>query len=51
MGYLIPEIRIELGGVERTFKEVYIAAAPEKLQRGDRENIKMLVNPRMLKIE
>ncbi|MBQ7926333.1 MAG: sigma-E processing peptidase SpoIIGA [Lachnospiraceae bacterium] len=49
MGYLIPEIRIELGGVERSFQEVYIAAAPEKLQRGGRENIKMLVNPRMLR--
>lgn len=51
MGYLVPEIRVELGGVERTFKEVYIAATPDKLQRDGREGIKMLVNPRMLQSE
>ncbi len=51
MGYLVPEMRVELAGVERIFKEVYIAATPDKLQREGRDSIKMLVNPRLLKEE
>lgn len=51
MGYLLPEIHVELGGIDRCFKEVYVAATPDKLQRDGRENIKMLVNPRLLKNE
>ncbi|MBQ7933678.1 MAG: sigma-E processing peptidase SpoIIGA [Lachnospiraceae bacterium] len=49
MGYLIPEIKVELGGIERCFREVYIAVAPDSLRQGERKNVKMLVNPRLLK--
>ncbi len=51
MGYLVPEIRVELAGVERVFRDVYIAATPDKLQKEGRDSIKMLVNPRLLKGE
>lgn len=48
MGYLMPEIRVRIQGVEQICREVYIAATPDKLQGNGRNDIKMLVNPRML---
>lgn len=48
-GYLLPEMRIELDGIIRKRKNVYIGISEEKLAEG--ENYAMILNPLVLKEE
>ncbi|MDE6167617.1 MAG: sigma-E processing peptidase SpoIIGA [Acetatifactor sp.] len=50
MGYLLPELRLEVGGLERTFRRVYIAVSKEEIasDSAGAEAVKMIINPRLL---
>lgn len=53
-GYLLPELQVELEGMRKVFREVYIAVSPEGISGADTpeaESIKMIVNPRILSEE
>lgn len=41
-GYLLPELRLEVNGMCKTFRNVYIAVSPECISE------KMIINPRIL---
>lgn len=50
-GYLLPELRLEIDGMCRTFRDVYIAVSPESIsEAGDSraDSVKMIINPRLL---
>ncbi|MDE5588620.1 MAG: sigma-E processing peptidase SpoIIGA [Acetatifactor sp.] len=50
-GYLLPELHVELDGMRKVFREVYIAVSPETISAADvpeAESIKMIMNPRIL---
>lgn len=47
-GYLLPEILIEMDGVTRKCKDVYVAVSEENIS-GDKSQVKMIVNPVLLK--
>ncbi len=44
-GYLLQKLQLDLGGVEKTFSNVYVAVCQEKIS----EDVKMIVNPMILK--
>ena len=47
-GYLLPELKLEIGGITRTFSQVWIAASPQGISEQDNaeaESVKMIVNP------
>lgn len=50
MGYLLPELRLEVGGLEKTFRKVYIAVSKEAIasDSAEAEAVKMIINPRLL---
>ena len=41
-GYLLPELCIEVNGMSKTFRDVYVAVSPESI------SVKMIINPRLL---
>ena len=46
--YLLPELQLELNGITRTFRQVWIAASPQGISEQDNaeaESVKMIVNP------
>lgn len=50
-GYLLPELRLELRGMEKGFQDVYIAVSPEAISSSGeqgQEPVRMIVNPRLL---
>lgn len=50
-GYLLPELALEVGGVRKELRDVYIAVSSEGLhapQSAAEESIKLIVNPRLL---
>lgn len=50
-GYRLPELRIDLGGVEKVCKDTYIAVCEEYLSEGNGEGsvpVKMILNPELL---
>lgn len=50
-GYLLPELRIDLGGVEKVCKDTYIAVCEEYLSEENEEGsvpVKMILNPELL---
>lgn len=50
MGYLLPELRLEVEGLGKTFRDVYIAVSTEEisLDSAEAEAVKMIINPRLL---
>lgn len=53
-GYLLPELRLEVQGIQRIYKDVYVAVSPEMisaLDRGDEKTIKMIINPDLFQKE
>ena len=47
-GYLLPELQLEIRGITRTFRQVWIAASPQGISEQDNaeaESVKMIVNP------
>ena len=50
MGYLLPELRLEVDGLEKTFRKVYIAVSKEAIasDSAEAEAVKMIINPRLL---
>ncbi|MCH5340250.1 MAG: sigma-E processing peptidase SpoIIGA [Acetatifactor sp.] len=47
-GYQLPELKLELNGITRTFRQVWIAASPQGISEQDNveaESVKMIVNP------
>ncbi len=50
-GYLLPELRLELDGVEKICRDVYIAVSDEPVNGGEQrqeEGVRLIVNPRLL---
>lgn len=50
-GYLLPELRLEVDGMCKTFRNIYVAVSPESISAaGDCEadSVKMIINPRLL---
>lgn len=50
-GYLLPELRLEIDGMYRTFRDVYIAVSPENISEAGQDqadSVKMIINPRLL---
>ena len=50
-GYLLPELCLEIDGVKKEFRDIYIAVSPEGLhptQNAGAESVKMIVNPMLL---
>ena len=50
-GYLLPEIRIELNGVVKTCRDVYVAVSEERITEADEEGavkVRMILNPALL---
>ncbi len=50
-GYLLPELKLEVGGVTRVLRDVYIAVGKEGLHAphgAAKESVKLIVNPRLL---
>lgn len=50
-GYLLPELCLEINGMQKSFRDVYIAVSPESISAsgdGEADSIKMIVNPRLL---
>ena len=45
-GYLVAEIQIEVDGITRNCKDVYVAVSEEDISR---DSVKMIVNPMLLK--
>ncbi len=53
-GYLLPELYVEIDGIQKKFCDTYIAVSPEKISASDvpeAESVKMIMNPRLLKQE
>lgn len=50
-GYLLPKLYVEIDGVRKVFRDIYIAVSPETISAADvseAESIKMIMNPRLL---
>lgn len=50
-GYLLPELYLELNGMRKTFRNVYVAVSPESISAAggqEADSIKMIINPRLL---
>lgn len=50
-GYLLPELRLEIDGMCKTFRDIYIAVSPESISIADEceaDSVKMIINPRLL---
>lgn len=50
-GYLLPELRLELRGMQKGFQNIYIAVSPETISAPgeyEEEPVRMIVNPRLL---
>ncbi len=50
-GYLLPELHVEIDGMRKVFREVYIAVSPETISAADApeaDPVKMIMNPRLL---
>lgn len=50
-GYLLPELKLELQGMQKGFQNVYIAVSPEAISASgeyEEEPVRMIVNPRLL---
>lgn len=50
-GYLLPEIQIEMDGVVKICKDVYIAVSNENITGMEAGGVKMILNPMLLKEE
>lgn len=49
-GYLLPELQLEVDGVERGFYEVYVAVSREQISDdAGADSVKMIINPLLLK--
>lgn len=49
-GYLLPELQLEVDGVERGFYEVYVAVSREQISDdAGTDSVKMIINPLLLK--
>ena len=48
-GYLIPDMRVEWGGICVDYQNVYVAVRPDKMESS--EKYPMIINPKMLKKE
>ncbi len=46
-GYLLPELQIEVDGMVKTCKDIYIAVTEEDIS-GTRDGVRMIVNPQLL---
>ena len=49
-GYLLPELRLEAGGMEYRFTDVYVAVSDERIlaaDSADAESVNMIINPRL----
>ena len=47
-GYLLPELHLEIHGINKSFQEVWIAAGPQGINSGECEkadSVKMIINP------
>lgn len=50
-GYLLSELQVELHGMRKVFREVWIAVSAEKISTAgasEAESVKMIINPRLL---
>lgn len=50
-GYLLPELRLELGGIQKSFYDVYVAVSPEKISssgEAEEKSVRMIINPQLL---
>lgn len=50
-GYLLPELYLEVNGMRKTFRNVYVAVSPESISAADgykADSVKMIINPRLL---
>lgn len=48
-GYLLPELQLEIGGMTKCFREVYIAVSREQITVGEEaDSVKMIINPLLL---
>ncbi|MCM1027585.1 MAG: sigma-E processing peptidase SpoIIGA, partial [Roseburia sp.] len=53
-GCLLPELLLEVDGMRKKFRNVYVAASPEKISvsgDGGADSVKMIINPRLLQEE
>ena len=49
--YLLPELKLEIGGMQKIIREVYVAVSPEPISSGgetDDNAVKMIINPLLL---
>lgn len=49
-GYLLPELRLEVDGLERKFVQVYVAVSENEISGAEdagAESVKMIINPRL----
>ncbi|MCM1569294.1 MAG: sigma-E processing peptidase SpoIIGA [Roseburia sp.] len=44
-GYLLQELQLELGGLVKVFRDVYIAVSEEELSGDSRQPVQLIVNP------
>ena len=50
-GYLLPELYLEVNGMRKIFRNVYVAVSPESISAADgykADSVKMIINPRLL---
>ena len=50
-GYLLPELHLEIHGINKRFRKVWIAASPQGINSGETsmaDSVKMIISPRLL---
>ncbi|MCM1187993.1 MAG: sigma-E processing peptidase SpoIIGA [bacterium] len=50
-GYLLPELSLEIDGMRKVFRDIYVAASPERISNADdagNDSVKMIINPCLL---
>lgn len=50
-GYLLPELRLEIDGMCKTFRDIYVAVSPESITAesdNEADSVKMIINPGLL---
>lgn len=50
-GCLLPELSLEIDGIQKKFRNVYVASSPEQISAsgdGGADSVKMIINPRLL---
>ena len=49
-GYLLPELRLEIRGINKSFREVWIAASPQGISGGSvaADSVKMIISPLLI---